>query len=315
MSNRHSDQEIEESLSKERHNLLEKLSKIFDPDIAQDYVCPKTYDSRHQLSLDELRQQGEAFKQCPPRLVVYTTARKSYQSFVRNQVAQQSPRHELERFVRNSSDIDAAKRYLDTANDALVNPQQSLLLFRSSKLNEQKAHVLKSSGYYNPLQRLTEEPSIQKYFPSRLQNPDDYSIREEDEHPHRDSSAAHSIHLAHDEKKYHVQFLKETSSPSPTLTSSQAQKSFSFRSKDKGKSMQTESIFSTDTSTTTTTADRQSKQREGFPPLSLSALKEYRPTFTPKPVSSPSKLQSRRKSMRKADFIWPQSMLSSTSHE
>ena len=43
---------------------------------------------------------------------------------MRNQVAQQSPRHELERYVRNTSDIDVAKRYLDTASDALVNPQQ-----------------------------------------------------------------------------------------------------------------------------------------------------------------------------------------------
>ncbi|CAF1559246.1 unnamed protein product, partial [Adineta ricciae] len=51
----------------------------------------------------------------------------AYQSFVRDQVAQQTSRHELERFVRSSSDIDSAKHYLDMVNELLINPHQVYL--------------------------------------------------------------------------------------------------------------------------------------------------------------------------------------------
>jgi hypothetical protein len=36
---------------------LEKLSDIFDPETANDYVCPKTNDIRQPLSLEELRRR------------------------------------------------------------------------------------------------------------------------------------------------------------------------------------------------------------------------------------------------------------------
>ncbi|CAF5099059.1 unnamed protein product, partial [Rotaria magnacalcarata] len=44
-------------LTKERQNLLEKLSEIFDPETAYDYVWPKTLEYRQQLSLEELRRR------------------------------------------------------------------------------------------------------------------------------------------------------------------------------------------------------------------------------------------------------------------
>ncbi|CAF4735129.1 unnamed protein product, partial [Rotaria magnacalcarata] len=49
----------------------------------------------------------------------------SYQAFVRGQVGQeQYSRDELEQFVRNSSDIDSAKRYFESANDMPTNSLQ-----------------------------------------------------------------------------------------------------------------------------------------------------------------------------------------------
>ncbi|CAF4943594.1 unnamed protein product, partial [Rotaria socialis] len=137
MSNTNVGSEIEGELTKERQNLLEKLSEIFDPETAYDYVWPKTHEYRQQLSLEELRrlnynQQDETLRRLCS-LVHYQTTTQSlshadlegaYQSFVRSQVAQHSPRHELEQYVRNSSDIDSAKRYVDMANDVLTNPQQ-----------------------------------------------------------------------------------------------------------------------------------------------------------------------------------------------
>lgn len=43
-----------------------------------------------------------------------------------------------------------------------------MLLFRSSKLNEQKANLFKSSNQTHSLQRVNHDPSIQKYFPETL---------------------------------------------------------------------------------------------------------------------------------------------------
>jgi hypothetical protein len=42
-------------LVKERQILFEKLSNIFGPEIANDYVSPKTNETRQQLSIEELR--------------------------------------------------------------------------------------------------------------------------------------------------------------------------------------------------------------------------------------------------------------------
>jgi hypothetical protein len=57
-----------------------------------------------------------------------------------------------------------------------------------------------------------------------------------------------------------------------------------------------------------------------FPPLTLSALSEYRPTVTPKATklrktSSTMNIQHREKAMHKADFLWNQSMISTTKHQ
>jgi hypothetical protein len=104
-----------------------------------------------------------------------------------------------------------------------------LLLFRSSKLNEQKANLLKSSGYSTSLQKLNDDPSIQKYFSERLnvrirfsfflpnliiyflKNTSRYPIQDEQEffNDTQNPSRPRSMHLGHNEKKYHIQFLKD----------------------------------------------------------------------------------------------------------
>jgi hypothetical protein len=53
----------------------------------------------------------------------------------------------------------------------------------------------------------------------------------------------------------------------------------------------------------------------GFPPLSLAALKEYRPTLTPKlssasTIHSQKRPQQHQKGMLKTEFIWEQSIVS-----
>ncbi|CAF1225049.1 unnamed protein product [Rotaria sp. Silwood1] len=246
----------------------------------------------------------------------------SYQSFVRNQIAQQYPRYELEQYVRNSSDIDSAKRYLDMANDVLINPQQSLLLFRSSKLNEQKANLLKSSRYSNSLQQLNDDPSLQKYFSETLHNTPRNPIQDEDEFFNNkpNLSRSKSIHLEHKEKKYHVRFLKDYDEHNE-LYYRKPNRHLFF--KEPLTERHIESLFSTETSTIQGQPSElyaSAIHRETFPPLSLSALKEYRPSVTPKPpssrnTSSSTNVQQRRKPMRKADFIWNQSIVSSTTHE
>ncbi len=112
-----------------------------------------------------------------------------------------------------------------------------MLLFRSSKLNEQKANLLKSSNRSNSLQRLNDDPSIQKYFPERsnvrmtlfvfvhfnyflfLKNLSRHSNQDEEEEfftTKNDLFRARSMHLEHNEKKYHVQFLKKYQSENPS---------------------------------------------------------------------------------------------------
>ncbi|CAF0965688.1 unnamed protein product [Rotaria sordida] len=336
MSSSNVGSEIEGELSKEKQNLLEKLSNIFDPETAYDYVCPKTNENRQQLSLEELRRlnynQQEENLQRLRSLVHYKTTTQSlsradleasYQSFVRDQVARQSPRYELEQYVRNSSDIDSAKRYVDMANDVLVNPQQSLLLFRSSKLNEQKANLLKSSRYSNSLQQLNDDLSLQKYFSETLHNTSKNPIQDEEEffNSKKPPTRLPSMHLEYKEKKVHVKFLKDYDEHNEIYRRKTNRHLFL---KKQLTTRDIESLFSTENSTIQgqpSELNTSTIHRETFPPLSLSALKEYRPSVTPKPPLSrrtsslTNKIQQRRKSMRKADFIWNQSIVSSTTHE
>lgn len=56
-----------------------------------------------------------------------------------------------------------------------------------------------------------------------------------------------------------------------------------------------------------------------FPPLSITALKEYRPSVTPKmapgrTTASTNHRHPQRKAMRRSDFLWNQSMVTSTKH-
>ncbi len=60
----------------------------------------------------------------------YIPMQASYQAFVRDQISQPDySRDELEQFVRNSADIDIAKRYLDPAHDVSSHPLQVVCFF------------------------------------------------------------------------------------------------------------------------------------------------------------------------------------------
>ncbi|UJR31648.1 hypothetical protein I4U23_019129 [Adineta vaga] len=309
---------IEEELSKEKQIIYEKLANIFDPETAISYVCPKTNEPRDDTTLEDLRLQSEDLKQKPSRIIIYKKAKAAYQSFVRDQVAQQTSRHELERFVRTSSDIDSAKRYLDMANEVLINPHQSQLLFRSSKLNEQKANLLKSSGYCNRLQQLNEDPSIQKYFSETLNNTSRDSIQDQDEEEDffaekQNLSRSRSIHLQHNEKKYHVQFLKDCDAHDPVYRTTNRR---CLPLTQRLTQINIESLFGAENSLSQGQSAESNVQRDTFPPLTVAALKEYCPSFSAKSTSQQRKASEmntsrQRKSMRKADFIWNQSVVAS----
>ncbi|CAF4213524.1 unnamed protein product, partial [Rotaria magnacalcarata] len=47
--------EIDKELSEDKQNLLRKLSTIFDPETAIDFVSPKTRDTKQGATIDELK--------------------------------------------------------------------------------------------------------------------------------------------------------------------------------------------------------------------------------------------------------------------
>jgi hypothetical protein len=42
-------------LSEDKQILLKKLSTIFDPATAIDFVCPKTYETRQHVTIEDLK--------------------------------------------------------------------------------------------------------------------------------------------------------------------------------------------------------------------------------------------------------------------
>ncbi|CAF4326568.1 unnamed protein product, partial [Rotaria sp. Silwood2] len=47
--------EIETELSEDKQILLQKLSTIFDPETAIDFVCPKTQETKQLVTIEELK--------------------------------------------------------------------------------------------------------------------------------------------------------------------------------------------------------------------------------------------------------------------
>ena len=212
------------------------------------------------------------------------------------------------------------------------------------------------------LQQNSADPSIQKYFPETFhvgsvfthstckdelfflgQGDSTYPRHDDEEeqffHDQYEPTPRRSIHLEHHEKKYHIEFLKESD---PTPEPAHLARNRHLPYKELIPSRNVESLFSAENSTVqhrsaysqSSAVHRESKNvrssrltslllgffRLAFPPLSLSALKEYRPTFTPKltPLrerSAANKNPQRRKSTKKADFMWQRSMVSSTHNE
>ena len=42
-------------MSEDKQSLLKKLTTIFDHDTAVDFVCPKTYETRKHLTIEDLK--------------------------------------------------------------------------------------------------------------------------------------------------------------------------------------------------------------------------------------------------------------------
>ncbi|CAF1547872.1 unnamed protein product, partial [Adineta ricciae] len=199
----------------------------------------------------------------------------------------------------------------------------SQLLFRSSKLNEQKANLLKSSGYCNRLQQLNEDPSIQKYFSETLNNTSRDPIQDQEEERWEDGDdffdekqtflRPRSMHLEHKEKKFHVKFLKDYDAHDPVYRAADRQRPH-LTERLTQKNLET--LFPVDNSLLPSQSVQSTGQRETFPPLTVAALKEYRPSFSPKSTARQAKSLGtnalhQRKAMRKADFIWNQSVVTS----
>lgn len=150
----------------------------------------------------------------------------------------------------------------------------------------------------------------------------------------RDFSRCPSMHLQHNEKKYHVQFAKDFEVSNGSRLSTHNRQGLPT---ERTPSKNLESLFSKENSTIqgrssdalTSDIHRESKKHQWlwsktsflilvFPPLTISALKEYRPSVTPKiaPGRNTSSTNRRpyqqRKAMRRNDFLWNQSMVSST---
>ncbi|CAF0819907.1 unnamed protein product, partial [Didymodactylos carnosus] len=348
---------VEKELSKEREAVLKKLTSIWGPQMAQDFVFPKTNETRQQMTIEDLKllhydDPHERLERLRSMEHYRTTTEQldsseleeCYQSFVRDQLAQHPPDN-LEYFVRNHSDIDKAQRYLELTKDHLINPQQSHLLFKCSKLNEDKATLLRATAM-STLQHLNDDQSVQKYFAEKLtqNHPFDlmYAIegRQEfdadknvnfgDKHDELkpsmfDLSKKNRLIFEKDDKKYRVTFLKdydplkalyEHPPPPPPSTRLIYGRNDNVNLLKTNKSPQAllglshdYSLFSTENSTVQGHVSQTSNiHRETFPPLSLSALKEYRPSITPKlKQRTPSQKQQQQR-LHQRDFIWKESI-------
>ncbi|CAF1545883.1 unnamed protein product [Rotaria sp. Silwood1] len=321
--------ENEIELSEDQQILLQKLSAIFDPETAIDFVCPKTQETKQLVTIEELKdfnyEQPEERLQRLRSLEHYQTTTQSlsrtdledsYQAFIRGQVGQQQySRDELEQYVRNSSDIDAAKRYFESGHDILGNSLQSHLLFHSSKLNEQRANLLKSRCSHRSLKQLNDNLSLQQFFPEKFTTHLQYPSKQKDIFNNKQTkySRPQSMHIEHKEKKYYIKFVKDSNNlpflPKPLHRSTNNHHLFIVEKKN------IEALFDTEISTEkafSTTSNTSNIHRETFPPLSLSALREYRPTLTPKSSTTDNQKQKQyRKIQHKTDFIWEQSIVSS----
>lgn len=226
-------------------------------------------------------------------------------------------REQLEQFVRNSSDIDIAKRFIEFSQEISTHPLQPHLLFHSSKLNEQRANLLKSASTCKSLKDLNDDLSLHEFFPETYTSHPKSAPKIREGLPTKSPirPRPRSIHIEHRDRKYRITFLKDSNSIEsfPKLARyGPATNSNLLLIKPRNP----QSLFGTESSTVQglSTASTTTKiHREIFPPLSLAALREYRPTLTPKiasvPAVRPNRQQSRRKDMLKTDFIWEQSIV------
>ncbi|CAF3976610.1 unnamed protein product [Adineta steineri] len=294
-------QAILEELPTDKRILLEKLSKVFDRKTAIDFVSPKPFETKRHLTIEDLLNVN------PKNENVLEKA--TYEAFIRGEIAHKPYSYkELEQFVRNNADINAVDYYINsTHHNATSGPLQAHLLFHSSKLNEQKANLIKSASSNRSLKSFNDSLSVRGYFPEKLLTHSRSSSKEKElDNNQQNYSKQRSMHIDHGEKKYHVTFLKD---PNTSVKSSKHKtKNHNVHNKNIESLFKREAILESNLSTKSNTSNIH---RQKFPPLSLSALKEYRPTMSPRSSTIPTTPHiQKQKPKRKTDFIWEQTIVS-----
>ncbi|CAF3581954.1 unnamed protein product [Adineta steineri] len=315
-------QAILEELPTDKRILLEKLSKVFDRKTAIDFVSPKPFETKRHLTIEDLlnvdnEQQEKHFQrlrsmehyQTTTQSLSQTELEATYEAFIRGEIAHKPYSYkELEQFVRNNADINAVDYYINsTHHNATSGPLQAHLLFHSSKLNEQKANLIKSASSNRSLKSFNDSLSVRGYFPEKLLTHSRSSSKEKElDNNQQNYSKQRSMHIDHGEKKYHVTFLKD---PNTSVKSSKHKtKNHNVHNKNIESLFKREAILGSNLSTKSNTSNIH---RQKFPPLSLSALKEYRPTMSPKSSTIPTTPHiQKQKPKRKTDFIWEQTIVS-----
>ena len=121
-------------------------------------------------------------------------------------------REQLELFVRNSSDIDVAQRFIEFSQEISTHPLQPHLLFHSSKLNEQRANLLKSASTHKSLKDMNDDLSLHEFFPEIFTSHSKSALKPKEILRAKSpiQSRPRSIHIEHRDRKYRITFLKDS---------------------------------------------------------------------------------------------------------
>ena len=152
---------------------------------------------------------------------------------------------------------------------------------------------------------------------------------EMDEEKKRPDVPPRLLQVEQGEKRYRITFVKDSNAfrvladPSPYSSNDHAMRAVKPRTLESLLSADTSTVHGRSSVSNTTSIHRESEIVAGdpcslhldflvFPPLSLSALKEYRPTITASPLSASTAnhpIQRSRQALYKTDFIWEQSIV------
>ncbi|CAF1135859.1 unnamed protein product [Adineta ricciae] len=302
-----------EDIPEYKKGILDKLLTVFDLKTAIGFVNPKPFEARRHLTLEDLlnvnNDQRDKHFQRLRSMEYYQTITQSlsrldleasYQAFIRGQIARKPcDRDKIEQIVRTDADINALDYCFKSPSVAASHPLQAHLLFHSSKLNEHKANLIQSASANKTLKQLNENLHLRQFFPETFVSNSSCSRREKDSSVNQQiHHQQRSMHVECGDRKYHVKFLKDF----------QSHANLSLPPTNHGDLTKTIESFSDEgISSRAYLAVTSDVHRESYPPLSLSALEECRPTLMP----TSSLTSSTRSGKPKDDFIWEKSIVSS----